>query len=144
LSFFTLLQLMMQHLKSFCMKKMQKWCRSGGHGIYQLSYQRIWKMSRKQIKHNFHPKITLIMCHIIKQLMPFHFGGHWFIIVSTLWKVINCIIYVYSTTIMHPGNCTYILQLKISLLLDFFRAKFMVIAVGTTIFQRSQRILHFQ
>jgi hypothetical protein len=25
-------------------------------GIYQLSYQRIWKMSRKQIKHNFHPQ----------------------------------------------------------------------------------------
>ena len=42
----------------------------------KLSYQRIWKMSRKQIKHNFHPKITLRMCHLIKQLMTFHFGGH--------------------------------------------------------------------
>ena len=30
----------------------------------KLSYQRIWKMSRKQIKHNFHPKITLRMCHL--------------------------------------------------------------------------------
>jgi hypothetical protein len=45
----------------------------------KLSYQRIWKMSRKQIKHNFHTKITLRMCHLIKQLMTFHFGGHWFI-----------------------------------------------------------------
>ena len=27
--------------EKFCTKKMQKWCRSGGHGIYQLSYQRI-------------------------------------------------------------------------------------------------------
>jgi hypothetical protein len=42
----------------------------------KLSYQRIWKMSRKQIKHNFHTKITLRMCHLIKQLMTFHFGGH--------------------------------------------------------------------
>ena len=46
------------------------------HGIYQLSYQRIRKMSRNQIKHNFHPKITLRMCHLIKQLMTFHNGGH--------------------------------------------------------------------
>ena len=42
----------------------------------KLSYQRIWKMSRKQIKHNFHPKITLRICHLIKQLITFHFGGH--------------------------------------------------------------------
>jgi hypothetical protein len=54
-------------------------CRSGGHCIDQLSYQRIWKMYRKQIKHNFHPKITLRMCLLIKQLITFHFGGHWFI-----------------------------------------------------------------
>jgi hypothetical protein len=26
--------------------------------------------------HNVHPKITLRMCHLIKQLMTFHFGGH--------------------------------------------------------------------
>ena len=45
----------------------------------KLSYQRIWKMSRKQKKYNFHPNITLRMCHLIKQLMTFHFGGHWFI-----------------------------------------------------------------
>jgi hypothetical protein len=36
-------------------------------------------MSRKQIKHNFHPKITLRMCRLIKQLITFNFGGHWFI-----------------------------------------------------------------
>jgi hypothetical protein len=38
-------------------------------------------MSKRQCStiHNFHPKITLRMCHLIKQLMTFHFGGHWFI-----------------------------------------------------------------
>ena len=38
------------------------------------------EMSKKQQQFTiFTPQITLRMCHLIKQLMTFHFGGHWFI-----------------------------------------------------------------
>ena len=44
-------------------------------GLKQLHIKKNkWKCVRNS--HNFHPKITLRICHLIKQLMTFHFGGH--------------------------------------------------------------------